>query len=135
MKKILIAIIAGFALTGCTDKKAKKKAILDSVLAVHDKVMGAEGQLMKNKMQLDTLIKQNNLPSKDSAYMLRAKLTVADSAMDNWMHNFDYEQKGKSDDEIIVYMNAQKKQIIAIDSQLNTAVSESNKYLVKTKKK
>ena len=135
MKKILVVIIAGFILTGCADKKLQKKVILDSVLAVHDKVMGAEGLLMKNKMQLDTLIKQGKLPAKDSAYMQRTKLTVADSAMDNWMHDFDYEQKGKSDEATITYMNAQKKQIMKIDSLLNAAVNESSKYLIKTKKK
>ena len=129
MRKIGIALLAAAILSGCADKKAQKKAIVDSVLSIHDQVMGAEDGLMKNKMLLDTLIKQRNLAVKDTAFIIRGKLIAADSAMETWMHNFDYEQKGKSDDETINYMHGQKKQIMAIDSQLNNVVGESNKYL------
>jgi hypothetical protein len=85
-------------------------------------------------MLLDTLIKQHNLSAKDTAFMMRDKLIAADSSMETWMHNFDVEQKGKTDDETITYMHAQKKQIMAIDSQLNSVIKESNGYL-KTKNK
>jgi hypothetical protein len=135
MKKISIAALLVVIWMGCTDQKSQKKAILDEVLSVHDKVMGAEGQLVKNKMQLDTLIKKQNLSAKDTAFILRAKLMAADSVMDTWMHNFDYEQKGKSNDETIAYMKIQKKKIMEVDSQINQAVAEANKYLVKVKSK
>jgi hypothetical protein len=55
--------------------------------------------------------------------------------MEDWMHKFDYEQKGKSDEEVISYMNGQKKLIMAIDSQLNVAVTESSAFLKKIKLK
>jgi len=135
MKNTLIAVIIAFSLYGCTNKKAQAKAVLDDVIKVHDKVMAADEQLEKDKMQLDTLLKQDKTNRKDTLKLLITKLTLADSAMENWMHKFDYEQIGKSPDETIVYMGDQKKQIMAIDSQISAAVDQSNKYLLKIKQK
>ena len=135
MKNTLIALIIAFSLYGCTNKKAQAKAVLDDVIKVHDKVMAADEQLEKDKMQLDTLLKQEKTNRKDTLKLLIAKLVLADSAMENWMHKFDYEQTGKSPDETIVYMGDQKKQIMAIDSQISAAVDQSNKYLLKIKGK
>ena len=135
MKKILIVALAAFVLSACADKKKQGELILDSIIKVHDKVMSADEQLMKNKMKLDTLLKQANLPGKDTAILVHKKLVLADSVMDNWMHKFDPEHKGKTDDEAITYLNDQKKQVIAIDSQINVAVTESTQYLLKLKAK
>lgn len=108
---------------------------MDQVMKVHEKVMEVDGQVIANRMKLDTLLKDNTLAAKDTALMLNKKLTAAEDAMEDWMHKFDYEQKGKSDEEVITYMNNQKKLIMAIDSQLNIAVTESNLYLKKIKSK
>ncbi len=135
MKKTSIALLAAFILSGCGDKRAEQKAILGDVLKVHEKVMSDDEQLTKNKMQLDTIIKENKLPRLDSAKLLSAKLVAADSIMDKWMHDFEPDQTKKSTGDAIAYMSAQKKQIMAIDSQLSAAVKESNQYLLKVKSK
>jgi hypothetical protein len=135
MKNTLIAVLIAFSLFGCTNKKAQVKAMLADVIKVHDKVMAADEQLEKDKMQLDTLLKQDKTNRKDTLKLLITKLTLADSAMENWMHKFDYEQTGKSPDESIVYMGDQKKLIMAIDAQISAAVDQSNKYLLKIKGK
>jgi hypothetical protein len=135
MRKITIILLSALMFAACGNKGDQKKALLDSVLAVHDKVMGAEDQMMKNKHLLDTILQKNDPSSKDTASLLIKKIALADSAMDNWMHNFDYEQKGKPEEETIRYMELQKKAIMAIDSQLNKVVDESNKFLAKTKSK
>lgn len=135
MKRIAIAIFAGMALLGCSDKKAQKDAALDDVIKVHNKVMSADEKLMRNKMMLDTVLQKGDLPGKDTAAMLRTNLIMADSAMETWMHKFDPDYKGKTDDETIAYLYAQKKQITSIDSQLNKSISESDKFLSKIKAK
>jgi len=135
MKKLGIVFFIGVMLSGCTDKKAVEKAALDSVIAVHDKVMALDEQLMKNKMLLDTLIKQKGFSGSDTAKLMFQKLTLADSAMDDWMHDFNYEQKGKSHDEILAYMAQQKKLIMHIDTQISTAVNASNKFITQIKSK
>ena len=127
-------MLTGAILAGCAGKKDNQKAILDSILKVHDKVMGADEPLMKNKAQLDALTKQAGSPVKDTAAMLSKQLGTAETAMDNWMHNFDPEHKGKSADETVDYMNKQKMEIMAIDTQMDKAISASNQYLLKHKK-
>jgi PBP1b-binding outer membrane lipoprotein LpoB len=135
MKRILLILLTASALFGCSNKKAEKSAVMDQVMKVHEKVMEVDGQVIANRMKLDTLLKDNTLAAKDTALQLNKKLTAAEDAMEDWMHKFDYEQKGKSDEEVITYMDNQKKLIMAIDSQLNIAVTESNLYLKKTKSK
>ncbi|TWI98231.1 hypothetical protein JN11_03311 [Mucilaginibacter frigoritolerans] len=135
MKKISIVLLTAFILSGCGDKRAEQKAILGDVLKIHEKVMSDDEQLTKNKMQLDTIIKENKLSKLDSAKLLSAKLVAADSLMDKWMHDFEPDQTKKSTEDAVVYMKAQKKQIMAIDSELNAAVKESNQYLIKVKSK
>ena len=126
MKKYILTLITTFALFGCGDTKKQEKLLLDSVIAIHDKVMSSDEQLMKNKMLLDSLIKKN---PNDSARVYLKQVDDADNAMSDWMHKFDAENKGKSHQQIINYLTDQKKRITAIDSLINTAVSSSNNYL------
>ena len=137
MKKTIIAAFIGLALSSCSDTKKQEKDLLDNILKVHDKVMGNDEALMKNKMQLDSLLK---LPAKDTAEKvnmkaLDLKLVAAEEAMENWMHKFEPDVTGKSHDEIMNYYNSQKKGIMSVDSQINVAVTESNKYLSNKLKK
>ena len=69
--------------------------------------------------------------SKDTLVLkpLVAKLNSADDAMDKWMSQFQPDMTGKSHDEVISYYNNQKKLVLAVDSQINTAINESNKYI------
>jgi len=139
MKRILIIAITGFILSGCSDKsqqKAEETAAMDSILKIHDNLMGQEGRLMDNKMRLDTLLKNKFIPDvKGSVTESVRNLNKADSAMENWMHNFNPDLSGKSHEEKMTYLQSQKKQIIVIDSQITQAIKESNTYLpaIKTK--
>ena len=134
MKKLLILAIIGLTVSACSDDKKQEKAALDQVLSVHDKVMGHDEAVMKNKMKLDTVLRSNPADSVQIK-ALSAKLTAAEDAMDNWMHQFEPDVTGKSHDQIITYYEVQKKQVLAVDSLLSTAVAESGKYLQTIKQK
>jgi hypothetical protein len=135
MKKIYLFAFAVLALSACNDSKADEKAVLNDVIKIHDKVMGFDEQLMKNKMKLDTiLLEAKNNEAKEKIAYLRSKLIKADSAMENWMQKFDPEQKGKTHEKIMKYLSAQKEQVIAVDSLLAGAVKESTEYLKPFKK-
>ena len=54
--------------------------------------------------------------------------------MENWMQKFDPEQANKSSDEKVAYLTDQKKQIMTIDSLMNTAINKSTEYLNTIKK-
>ena len=133
MKKFIGIALSFTILLGCADNKKQEKLLLDSVIAVHDKVMASDEHLMKNKMMLDSVIK-NILTINDSAKACLKLVDDADGAMSDWMHKFDVENKGKSHQEIIDYLSDQKKKISAIDSQIDTAISQSDKYLNQDKK-
>jgi hypothetical protein len=132
MKKHIGIALSLAILLGCADNKKQEKLLLDSVIAVHDKVMTNDEHLMKNKMLLDSIIK--NVPAKDSVKVYLKLVDDADSAMSDWMHKFDVENRGKSHQEIIDYLNDQKKKISAIDVQISKAINESEKYLNQNKK-
>jgi hypothetical protein len=136
MKKIILPIIAAFVISGCADNKAQEKAALDSVLAIHEKVMGSDESLLKNKTLLDSLLKKDTTALlKDSVTRHLSEVMNADSAMDNWMHNFDADMTGKLPVERMIYLRSQKKMITKVDSQINAALSASDKYLKNMKMK
>src|SRR5476651_231571 len=114
MKRTIIAVLIGMALFGCTDEKKQEKALLDSIIAMHDKVMSKDDQLMQNKMKLDTLLKTKLTGVADTAEVkkqlmgLNIQLTQAEDAMENWMQKFDPDQKGKSHQQKMDYLSAQK---------------------------
>jgi hypothetical protein len=136
MKKIIIIALTVLIFSACADKKAQEKAVLDSVMQIHEKVMGADEQLMKNKMLLDSAGKINSAKEiKDSVFMYLSKINVTDNIMGEWMHKFDPDHTGKSHEETMTYLEDQKKQIISIDSQLNSVVNQSGKYLSTIKMK
>lgn len=136
----LIIVVAMCFLCACNNEKDQEKVLLDEVISIHDKVMAKENNLMRNKMQLDTLL----MPGKaDSAYTVvdkatmgafRSKLIAADEAMETWMQRFDPELKGKSHDEKLKYFADQKKTVLAIDSQFTITIAASDKYLKGLKK-
>lgn len=130
MKKHLFAAAGITLLFGCTDTKKQEKDLLNQVIAVHDKVMANDEQLMKNKMLLDSLVKNNAANINiDTAKVYLKQVDDADSIMSDWMHKFDAENKGKSHQEIMDYLEAQKKFISKIDTQINVAVTGSTKYI------
>ncbi|BAU54684.1 hypothetical protein [Mucilaginibacter gotjawali] len=136
MKKIILPIIAAFIISGCADNKAQEKAALDSVLAIHEKVMGSDESLLKNKTLLDSLLKKDTTALlKDSVTRHLSEVINADSAMDNWMHNFDADLTGKLPVERMIYLRSQKKMITKVDSQINAALLASDRYLKNMKMK
>jgi len=138
MKKLFILLAACAVLSACGDSKKQEKAALDSVIKIHDKVMSSDDQLMSNKMKIDTLLKET-LPGDTAATKrqlmgLKIQLTQAEDAMENWMQKFDPEQKGKSHEDIMNYLEAQKAQIKTINAAIDSAVNASTTYLKTVKK-
>ena len=139
MKKSIIVALACLAFFGCSDGKKQEKALLDSVITIHDKVMSKDGKLMDNKMKLDTLLK-TKIAGTDTAQTmammmgLSVKLTNAEDAMEQWMQKFDPEQKGKSHEQIMSYLSDQKNQVTGIDSEMVEAINLSNNFLSQPKK-
>lgn len=132
--KIIALAITGMAFSACSDNKKQEQDLLNQVIKLHDEVMAKDEQAVKNKMQLDSLIKTNRVTNKDSATVVVNNLSNADKAMEDWMHQFTADNSGKPHDEVMRYLNDQKKKLIAVDSQVNQAVNQSNTYISTLKK-
>jgi len=136
MKKIIAAMFLSFIIFSCSDTKKQEKDLFNEVIKVHDRVMSKDQLIMINKMQLDTLIKQNITPEITAEATQHSKaLETADTNMENWMHDFDAENKGKSHEEIMTYLTDQKKKIDAIDSNFNVTVAAASKFIKQNKTK
>ena len=136
MKKIIAAALLSIALFSCTDTKKQEKDLLNDVIKTHDRVMSKDELIMINKMQLDTLVKETkDTAFKAAAIKLVTDLETADTKMENWMHNFDAENKNKSHEEIMTYLADQKKQIESIDKQLSTVITSSSNLIKQSKTK
>ena len=127
MKRLLITVLVAITIYSCSDNTKEEKSLMNDILKVHEQVMAHDEALMKNKMKLDTLLKQKT----DTAVVktLEEKLTAADGAMEKWMNGFQVDMTGKSHDEVMKYYTDQKKQVAAVDSQVNVAIKESDAYL------
>ena len=135
MKNLFIITIAALTITACNRGADQEKALLDDVIKLHDKVMGKDEQLMKNKMKIDTLLTTvKDTAQKNQLVRLNAGLMVSEQAMEGWMQRFDPEQKDKSHDEKVAYLTGQKKQIMVIDSQMNVTIEKSSQYINQLKK-
>ena len=133
MKKLLTLIIAFALAEGCSNNKVQEKSLLDTVIKTHDKLMTDDGVIMKNKMALKPYAAAP--ATKDSAALYIKTLSDADDAMMGWMNKFNPDVTGKSHEQIMTYLHAQKAQILKLDSQINNAVAASNKYLTTLKTK
>ncbi len=135
MKNLFIIAAIALTFTACSSGADQEKALLDDVVKLHDNIMGKDEQLMKNKMKIDTLLTTvKDTAQKSQLIRLNAGLMVSEQAMENWMQRFDPEQKDKSHDEKVAYLTEQKKQVMVIDSQMNTAIQKSTQYINQIKK-
>ncbi|MNY82604.1 hypothetical protein D3C86_2248100 [compost metagenome] len=61
-------------------------------------------------------------------------MTIAEDSMNDWMHKFEPDVTGKSNDEAIQYFEAEKAKIATIDSLYKVEIKVSGEYLSKFKK-
>jgi len=129
MKKITLLALTVLIFAACNNSKNDEKSVLDDVIKMHDTVMAHSDQLMKNKMKLDTLLQTADDTAKIKINQLKNELNKADDDMEDWMQKFDPEQKGKTHNQVMNYLNSQKARIEAIDSAINTSVKQSAAYI------
>jgi acetylornithine/succinyldiaminopimelate/putrescine aminotransferase len=133
LKKLTLPALALAILAGCADKKHQEKVLLDSVTNEHEKVMNYEGAMEKQKSILKPMLTDPAL--KDSAAYYSKLLDDNDNAMMDWMNKFNPDFSGKSHEQIIDYLNAQKKLVAVVDSDYRKALNASAAFIKsKTKK-
>lgn len=136
MKIKILALLATsvIILNACTDTKKQEKDALNEVIKIHDEAMAKDEQAVKNKMVLDSLVKDKTITDTLGSSTAIKALTKADQGMENWMHQFNADYTGKSHEEIMKYLDDQKKQVNQMNQRLTDAVNQSNQVLTTYKK-
>lgn len=143
MKKI--AGIVLLAVLAACQQVTDYKVVRDDVMKFHDTVMADHGIIIDNQMKLDTLLKDfkalkeafpgvDTLKERAAMTTLKLELVKAEDAMNNWMHQFEPDVTGKSNEEAVKYFKAEKKKIADIDSVYKQEIKISREYLLKFKK-
>lgn len=134
MKLYAIMATAILLFNACTDTKKQEKDALEQVIKIHDEAMAKSEQAIKDKMLLDSISKADNIIEQPEIKSVVSKLTTADKAMEDWMHQFNADNTGKSHEQIMQYLNDQQKQVSKVNQQLQTALSQSKQFISTHKK-
>ena len=144
MNKFAVLTVIALALVSCkpqTDYKEKRQ----EVIKVHDVVMADQGKVVDKQMQLENMLKDlpavmaknptiDSIKEKDSIIIVRDRLLKAEEAMNTWMHEFEPDVTGKSDEAAIAYFEAEKLKIEKVDTLFKQELKNADAYLSKFKK-
>ena len=132
----------------CNPQKKQEtdyKAVRDEVMKFHDVVMADHGVIVNNQMKLDTLLRDlkglkskfpeiDTLKEREAIVGLIKDLTGAEDSMNDWMHNFEPDVTGKSNEVAVQYFREEKAKIAKVDSLYKKEIAVSNVYLEKFKR-
>ena len=135
-----LAVCSFIFISACKNKADYTEA-QKQVLTIHDKVMADGGKAEGKEMQFNALLKSGlkkaklNQPALDTTatriqiLSLNKKLTDADDQMESWMHAYNNDFKGKTDQATLDYFNDQKTKVAKLDSLYQSALKLSDDYL------
>lgn len=144
MNKIIAVLALAVAATACTQSRDYKTE-RDEVMKFHDVVMEDHGKLVDDQMRLDTLLKAmpklkqqfpklDTLQEKSMMKETQGRLNRTEDLMNNWMHQFEPDVTGKSNEDAVRYFKAERVKIGKIDSVYKAELKLSDAYLAKFKK-
>jgi len=144
MKDIIRVLLLMVVVTSCKQGE-NYKDVRDEVMKFHDVVMEDHGKIVSNQMKLDTLLRSlevvkqrfpetDTLKEKNAISALLKQLTSSEESMNDWMHKFEPDVTGKSNEEAVTYFKEEKTKIRKIDSLYKADIAVSDAYLNKFKK-
>lgn len=144
MKKLIGILLVTIAVSACK-QNVDYKTVRDEVMKFHDVVMADQGIVVSNQMKLDTLLKDlkglkakfpdvDTLKEKKEISALIADLTKAEDSMNDWMHKFEPDVTGKSNEAAVQYFKDEMVKIAAVDSLYKKEIKASAAYLSKFRK-
>jgi hypothetical protein len=115
------------------------------VIKYHDVVMADAGNVVDMQMRLTDMLKNlgtlkaknpliDTLKEKDSILVVQTRLSKADDAMNEWMHKFEPDVTGKSNEQAIAYFESEKTKIKHVDNLFKQEIMFADRYLSKFKK-
>jgi hypothetical protein len=137
---ILLIIVAVAACKPQTDYKEKR----DEVIKIHDVVMADQGKVVSREIQITSMLKDlkglkarnsrlDTLAERDSLVAIHTRLSKADESMNDWMHQFEPDVTGKSNEEAVKYFESEKLKIQKVDTLFKQEIKSADAYLSKFK--
>jgi len=142
INKTLSLLILSFCIIACQQKENRKE-LRSEVIKLHDEVMAKNSEVVSLQMKLDTLIRdidslksaspeRDTLSLKKDLQKLMAGLKMAEEGMNEWMHQFEPDTEGKTEDESSSYFQEEKKKLQRIDSLYDTSTKQTKEFLKKS---
>lgn len=142
INKTLFFLAVSLCIIACQQKENRKE-LRSEVIKLHDEVMAKNSEVVNLQMTLDTLIRNVDSlkkanPQRDTAVLkkdlikLLERLKVAEEGMNEWMHAFEPDTEGKTEDEASGYFQAEKKKLQRIDSLYDESTEQTKAYLKKS---
>jgi len=131
---LVLTISTFFLSTGCNNFNSEEQALWDEVMKLHDDSMLNHGVMMKNTSQIRKALKfKKDIPDQlETAIKPNLeKIDAADEAMMSWMHDLrgPIRLRGKTHEEIMSYLNAEKVKIEKIDKDIIEQLTVSRNIL------
>ncbi len=112
-------------------EKEQEKAVLNDIMAVHDKVMPQMGVLNQLRQKLHAEAKELTDATLKQTYTSAAdSLEKADDAMMDWMGQFKGSFEGMTHEQIMTYLNEQKIKVNTMQTIFDKHL-ESAKQIIK----
>jgi hypothetical protein len=141
-RRLTLALLA-ICLFSCKPKLDYKEKRAE-VIKYHDAVMADAGDVVDKQIRLGEMLKNlsalkaknpsiDTVKEKDSIIVVQARLNKADEAMNDWMHKFEPDVTGKSNEQAIAYFESEKLKIQHVDSLFKQEIRLADSYLSKFK--
>lgn len=120
-----------------TGQNGKVGAVADlekHVLATHDSVMPAMGELMRlRKAVLRQAESETKADRKKQGRIVGRRLDEADQLMMDWMHHYNGDTlKALNEAQSLSYLREQQSRISAVRDRMRQSMSAANEYLKQT---
>ena len=133
-----VLLIPFLLAAGCTGSGEKETVNLlyDQVMNVHDEIMPKMGELMSLKKNLTALADSLKTIDSDEAQVQAEEIETTAAMLENshqgmmsWMREFDNNFEGMTQDEVISYLEEQKRQIAEVGAMTNESISKARELL------
>lgn len=132
---LLIPFLLAAGCKGSGEKEAVN-LLYDQVMNEHDEIMPKMGELMSLKKNLATLADSLKSVGSDEAQVQAEELEASAAILENshqgmmsWMREFNNNFEGMAQDEVIRYLEEQKRQISEVGVMTDESISKARKLL------
>ena len=138
MRNSILLLVIVALLFSCTEKKQgnSHEKLMEGVMAVHDAVMPKMGDIMKYKKQIGEKIQELKTAGEEANQDAISKLQQVSDDLDashkqmmDWMHEFNSDFEGMTEEDIAKYLNDEKAKIEQVGQLTENTLKEALEIL------